>query len=371
MQQQAVEAMQPFDLGIFVAPPGSGKTVLGAYMAALRGVNTLVLVHRKPLLDQWRSQLQRFLGLGAKEVGQIGGGRQKATGCIDVAMIQSLASREGVSDLVGQYGQVIIDECHHAPALNFERVMREVRAKHVLGLTATPYRRDGLPRLLHFQCGPVRFQARRGSGGEEPAFTSRLVVRETRFNGQGTIQDLYGALVADPFRNDLIIRDVRRTLEEGRSPIVLTERREHLDLLAGGLRDAARHVVVLHGGVSAKLRRAALERLGQVPPDEPRLILATGRYIGEGFDDPRLDTLFMAMPIAWKGTLIQYAGRLHREHPGKCEVRIYDYLDDSLPVFRKMFEKRMKGYRAMGYETMEEGARMPLFPAGDVIQSDF
>jgi len=371
MQQQAVETMQPFDLGIFVAPPGSGKTVFGAYMAALRGVNTLVLVHRKPLLDQWRSQLQRFLGLGAKEVGQIGGGRQKATGCIDVAMIQSLASRESVSDLVGQYGQVIIDECHHAPALSFERVMREVRAKHVLGLTATPYRRDGLQRLLHFHCGPVRFQARRGSGGEEPAFTSRLVVRETRFNGQGTIQDLYGALVTDPFRNNLIIRDVRRTLEEGRSPIVLTERREHLDLLAGALRDAAWHVVVLHGGVSAKLRRAALERLAQVPPDEPRLILATGRYIGEGFDDPRLDTLFMAMPIAWKGTLIQYAGRLHREHPGKREVRIYDYLDDSLPVFRKMFEKRMKGYRAMGYETLEEGARMPLFPGGDVIQPDF
>jgi hypothetical protein len=138
----------------------------------------------------------------------------------------------------------------------------------------------------------VRFQARGGSRGDEPAFASRLVIRETRFHGQGTIQDLYGALVADPFRNDLIIRDVRRTLEEGRSPIVLTERREHLDLLAGALGDAARHVVVLHGGVSAKLRRAALERLAQVPPEESRLILATGRYIGEGFDDPRLDTLY-------------------------------------------------------------------------------
>jgi superfamily II DNA or RNA helicase len=285
-------------------------------------------------------------------------------------MIQSLVSREGVSDLVGQYGQVIVDECHHAPAVSFEQVMREVRAKHVLGLTATPYRRDGLQRLLHFQCGPVRFQARGGSRGNEPAFASRLVIRETRFHGQGTIQDLYGALVADPFRNDLIIRDVRRTLEEGRSPIVLTERREHLDLLAGALGDAAPHVVVLHGGVSAKLRRAALERLAQVPPNEPRLILATGRYIGEGFDDPRLDTLFMAMPIAWKGTLIQYAGRLHREHPGKREVRIYDYLDEALPVFRNMFEKRLKAYRAMGYETREEGARLPLFLADDVTHPD-
>lgn len=371
MQQQAAEAMRPFDLGIIVAPPGSGKTVLGAYMAALRGVNTLVLVHRKPLLDQWRTQLQRFLGLGPKEVGQIGGGKQKATGCIDVAMVQSLASREGVDDLVGQYGQVIVDECHHAPAISFERVMREVRARYVLGLTATPYRRDGLQRLLHFQCGPVRFHARGGTKGEEPPFASRLVVRETRFQGQGTIQDLYGALVADPLRNDLIIRDVQRTLREGRSPIVLTERREHLDLLAGALGDAAQHVVVLHGGVPAKIRRAALERLAEVPPEEPRLILATGRYIGEGFDDPRLDTLFMAMPIAWKGTLIQYAGRLHREHPGKREVRIYDYLDDALPVFRKMFEKRMKGYRAMGYETLEEGARLPLFLTDDPTLQEF
>lgn len=354
MQQAAVEAIHSHDLGIFVAPPGTGKTVFGAYMAALRGVNTLVLVHRKPLLDQWRAQLQAFLGLGSKEVGQIGGGRQKPTGRIDVAMIQSLATRKGVSDLIGNYGQVIVDECHHAPAVSFERVMREVRARYVLGLTATPYRRDGLQRLLHFQCGPVRFQVTAKSSAAEQPFVSRLIVRETRFIGQGSIQDLYAALVVDPHRNAMIIRDVQKALTEGRSPIVLTERREHLDLLVEALKEAAQHVVVLHGGVPAKARREALSRLAEVPVDEPRLILATGRYIGEGFDDPRLDTLFMAMPIAWKGTLIQYAGRLHRLHPGKREVQIYDYLDGSMPVFRKMFEKRMKGYHAMGYGSSKD-----------------
>ena len=351
MQQAAVEAIQPHDLGIFVAPPGTGKTVFGAYMAALRGVNTLVLVHRKPLLDQWRAQLQVFLGLGSKEVGQIGGGKQKPTGRIDVAMIQSLATREGVRDVVGSYGQVIVDECHHAPAVSFERVMREVRARYVLGLTATPYRRDGLQRLLHFQCGPVRFQVTANSKAAEQPFASRLIIRETRFVGQGSIQDLYAALVKDPNRNAMIIRDVQKALTEGRSPIVLTERREHLELLVEALKDAAQRVVVLHGGVSAKVRREALAQLAEVPIEEPRLILATGRYIGEGFDDPCLDTLFMAMPIAWKGTLIQYAGRLHRLHPGKREVQIYDYLDDSMPVFRKMFEKRMRGYRSMGYQS--------------------
>jgi superfamily II DNA or RNA helicase len=265
-------------------------------------------------------------------------------------MIQSLASRNGVLDLVGSYGQVIVDECHHAPAVSFERVMREVKARHVLGLTATPYRRDGLQRLLHFQCGPIRYQVHPLSQEGQRPFTNRLIVRETRFFSQGTIQDLYAALVADPLRNTMIIQDVRRALSEGRSPIVLTERREHLDLLMEALKDATTHVVVLHGGVPTKARRMALQRLAEVPPGEPRLILATGRYIGEGFDDARLDTLFMAMPIAWKGTLLQYAGRLHRLHPGKEEVRIYDYLDDSLAVFRKMFEKRMRGYRAMGYQ---------------------
>jgi superfamily II DNA or RNA helicase len=366
-QQAAAEAIHPHDIGIFVAPPGAGKTVFGAYMAALRGVNTLVLVHRKPLLDQWRAQLQVFLGLTSKEVGQIGGGKRKPTTRIDVAMIQSLASSKSVSDLVANYGQVIVDECHHAPAVSFERVMREVRARYILGLTATPYRRDGLQRLLHFQCGPVRFQLAAKSKAAEQPFTSRLIVRETRFLGQGSIQDLYAALVLDSHRNAMIIRDVQKALAEGRSPIVLTERREHLDLLVEALKDAARHVVVLHGGVSAKARRKALAQLAEVPMEEPRLILATGRYIGEGFDDPRLDTLFMAMPIAWKGTLIQYAGRLHRLHPGKQEVQIYDYLDDSMPMFRRMFEKRMRGYRAMGYETDESCESPLLFSSEDDV----
>ncbi|MBP1628350.1 MAG: putative helicase [Holophagaceae bacterium] len=359
VQQAAADAITPHDLGIFVAPPGTGKTVFGAHMIAMRGVNTLVLVHRKPLLDQWCAQLQTFLGLGKKEVGQIGGGKQKATGRIDVAMIQSLVSREGVLDFVGNYGQVIVDECHHAPAISFERVMREVKARYVLGLTATPYRRDGLQRLLHFQCGPIRHQVHPLSQEGQRPFANRLRVRETRFFGQGTIQELYAALVADQHRNAMIIRDVREALSEGRSPIVLTERRDHLDLLMEALQDAAPHVVALHGGVPAKARRTALQRLAEVPPSEPRLILATGRYIGEGFDDARLDTLFMAMPIAWKGSLVQYAGRLHRLHPGKEEVRVYDYLDDSLAVFRKMFEKRMKGYRAMGYR-MDDISALPL-----------
>lgn len=270
-------------------------------------------------------------------------------------MIQSLVHREGVLDLVATYGHVIVDECHHVPAVSFERVMKQIKSRYVLGLTATPYRRDGLQRLLHFQCGPIRFHVQPSSHEGQRPFMNRLVVRETQFFAQGSIQDLYASLVVDPLRNALIIRDVRQALAEGRSPIVLTERRDHLDLLMESLKDAATHVVALHGGVPATARRRALQQLAEVLPNEPRLILATGRYIGEGFDDARLDTLFMAMPIAWKGTLVQYAGRLHRLHPGKEDVRIYDYLDNSLAVFRKMFEKRMRGYRAMGYQVDDSG----------------
>lgn len=354
LQTQATVAFEGHDLGVFVAPPGIGKTVFGAYMAARRGVNTLILVHRKPLLDQWRAQLQAFLGLEAKEIGQIGGGKDKPTGRLDVAMIQSLAGKDGVDDRVGTYGHVIVDECHHLSALSFERVMKAIRAKYILGLTATPIRRDGLQPLIHMQCGPIRFQVAASTRAKETTFHHRLICRETRFLAQGTIQDLFAAVVVDHHRNDLILRDVRKALAEGRSPIILTERRDHLEFLETRLREIAAHVVVLHGGMTPKKRREALARLAEVPPEEPRLILATGRYIGEGFDDARLDTLFLAMPIAWKGTLIQYAGRLHRLHPDKREVQIYDYLDIQMPLFRRMFEKRLKGYRAMGYDLSAE-----------------
>lgn len=358
LQEAGSHALMEEDIGIFVGPPGTGKTVLGAFMTAARGVNTLVLVHRKPLLEQWRAQLQAFLGLEAREVGQIGGGRHKPTGRIDVAMIQSLATRQGVMDLVGEYGHVIVDECHHAPAVSFDRVMRAVRARYVLGLTATPFRRDGLQRLLHFQCGEIRFQ---GPAAHGHAFANRLVLRETRFFGEGKIQDLYAALVNDGMRNALIVRDVQEALGEGRSPIVLTERKDHLERLKVALQHAAQHVVVLHGGIPARQRRLALDQLAEVPEDESRLFLGIGRYIGEGFDDPRLDTLVLAMPIAWKGTLVQYAGRLHRLREGKEEVRIYDYLDASVPVFRKMFDKRLRSYRSMGYQPGEASGHGALF----------
>ena len=355
IQQQTVDELMQHDIGIFVAPPGSGKTVVGAWLAATRNCSTLVLVHRKPLLDQWVAQLSRFLDLPPKEIGTIGAGKNKANGILDVAMMQSLIRKDEVADLVANYGQIIVDECHHLPAFSFERVLGEVKAKYVVGLTATPYRRDGHQPIIHLQCGPTRFSLNRKQQAIDEDFTRRLILRETGFSlsdtdSSITIQEIYARLTSDRQRNHLILSDIRQALAEKRSPILLTERKDHLEYLAGELHDAVKHLVVLHGGMGVKQRRKAMEHLASIPGDEERLILATGRYIGEGFDDARLDTLFLALPFSWKGMLVQYAGRLHRLHPDKVEVQVYDYVDSSVPMLAKMHDKRMKGFKAMEYE---------------------
>jgi superfamily II DNA or RNA helicase len=370
VQEDAAKALLAEDMGVLVAPPGVGKTVVGIYVAAARGVNTLILVHRKPLLDQWVSQLALFLGIPAKEIGQIGGAKQMATKRLDVAMIQSLVRKGNVSDLVAGYGHVVIDECHHLPAVSFERVMSEIKARYVTGLTATPYRRDGHQPIIEMQCGPTRFAVTPKSQMARRPFAHRLFVRETVFrlpdsDRKPTIQEVYSSLATDERRNELILKDVIDALVDGRSPIVLTERKDHLEYLAGKLRSFAKHLIVLRGGMKAKDRREAFAQLAQVPEGEERLVLATGRYVGEGFDDARLDALFLALPVSWKGTLVQYTGRLHRLHPGKSDVRIYDYVDKQVPMLARMFERRRKGYRTIGYH--EEALPPSRPPASEVV----
>jgi len=361
LQKDVVRALLPHDFGVFVAPPGTGKTVVGTHLIAERARTTLVLVHRTQLLDQWRTQLALFLDLKPSEVGQIGGGKRKANGRLDVAMIQSLVRRDEVDDLVSTYGHVVVDECHHVPAVSFERVMRETRARYVTGLTATPQRRDGHHPILQYQLGPVRFSVDPRSEVAKRRFEHRLIVRDTGFTLGGPepsgIQEIYGRIATDPRRNEQILDDVVRALEEGRSPVLLTERREHLDYFAARLKNLARHLVVLQGGMGVKQRREVVAQLASIPDGEERLLLATGRFLGEGFDDARLDTLFLAMPVSWKGTLVQYAGRLHRRHSDKTEVCIYDYVDRNVPMLARMFDRRMKGYRAMGYSLGPEDGR--------------
>jgi superfamily II DNA or RNA helicase len=354
VQRKAARALLREDIGVLVAPPGAGKTVIGTYLIAARSRSTLVLVHRQPLLDQWIAQLSMFLAVAPKAIGQIGAGKHRPNGRLDVAMIQSLVRAERVDDLVATYGHVIVDECHHIPAVSFERVLSEVKARFVTGLTATPRRRDGHHPITELQLGPVRFAVDAKSQAARRPFEHRLIIRDTAFGRDRAvpvdrIQPLYAALATDGQRNRLILDDIATALVEGRSPILLTERKDHLEFLAVSLRGVARHVVVLRGGMTPAERRDASATLAAIPDTESRLIVATGRYIGEGFDDARLDTLFLAMPFSWKGTLVQYAGRLHRLYPGKTEVRIYDYVDREVPILAQMFQKRLRGYRAIGY----------------------
>jgi superfamily II DNA or RNA helicase len=336
------------------ALPASWRNVLGTYHVAQRARSTLILVHRKPLLEQWVAQLAMFLGADEKDVGCDRQRKAQTERPAQMAMIQSLVRKDKVEDLVAGYGHVIVDECHHLPAVSFDRVLSEIRARYVVGVTATPQRRDGHQPITEMQLGPVRFKVDAKAQAASRPFEHKLIVRETAFRmasnrTDATIQEIYRALSNDETRNERVLDDMIAAIHEGRSPILLTERKDHLEYLAKRLRPIVRHVVVLQGGMTAKERRGSVDQLATIPDTAERVVLATGRYIGEGFDDARLDTLFLAMPVSWKGTLIQYSGRLHRLHPGKSEVRIYDYVDREVPMLLRMFEKRLPTYRAIGY----------------------
>ncbi len=357
-QQVAAEAMLKEDTGVLAATSGFGKTVIASYLIAKRKVNTLVLVHRRQLLDQWIAHLINFLGLAPQEVGQFGGGRQRLTGVVDVATIQSLNMKGIVNDLVGEYGHLVIDECHHISAWSFELVARQSKAKYITGLSATVTRKDGHEPIIFMQCGPVRYRVDARQQAAKRPFKHRITVRKTEFklrdefseDNQPSIQEIYKALSDDKSRNAQIVEDVLEVIKVGRYPVILTERRDHLKLLAEQLQPHIQNIIVLKGGMGRKQRRLIQEQLENVPDGEARVVLSTGRYLGEGFDDARLDTLFLTLPISWRGTLAQYAGRLHREHDQKKEVIIYDYLDENVPLLSRMYEKRRRGYKALGYE---------------------
>ncbi|MCA9988890.1 MAG: DEAD/DEAH box helicase [Anaerolineales bacterium] len=357
-QQQAAAALLQHEAGVLAATTGFGKTVIAAYLIAQRQTNTLVLVHRRQLLDQWLAQLTSFLGLAPEAIGQIGSGKRNPTGIVDVATIQSLHRKGVVDDIVGGYGHLIIDECHHISARSFELVARQCKAKYILGLSATVTRKDGHHPIIFMQCGPVRYRVDPKQQAAKRAFQHYVLIRKTAFRleeelepaNRPSIQAIYGALAGDEVRNALIVADVLAAVRAGRHPVVLTERRDHLQHLAERLQPHLAHLIILRGGMGKKQRRRVQEQLDSAADGEPLVILATGRYLGEGFDEARLDTLFLTLPISWRGTLVQYAGRLHRDYHGKQEVIIYDYLDEHVPMLHKMYSKRSRGYATLGYE---------------------
>jgi len=359
-QETVMKSVLRFDMGVLLAPPGAGKTVMGCYAIAKRNLPTLILVHRKPILEQWREHISNLLGMDLDGIGQVGGGKDNQTSVIDLAMIQSLKGIEDLEEFFSPYGFIIVDECHHLPAISFETAIKNAPIRYILGLTATLERRDKLHGLIAMQCGPVRQKM----VVEENALVRSLINHETQFNfpdsEQASIQDVFRSLVQDEARTKMIVEDIGKALADGRRCLVLSHWKEHCDQLAQALTQAGRKPYLLVGTLSKKERAAILEEIQDLPPEKELVVVATGQYLGEGFDCPQLDTLFMAFPISFRGKQIQYVGRILREYPGKEKVVVHDYLDARVPVLKKMNAKRLKVYKQMKFSWTDEND-LPLF----------
>ena len=368
-QLAAINALLMYSNGVLHATTAFGKTVTAAAIIARKKVSTLILVHSKALLAQWHERLTEFLSIDYVEppvpkkrgrhkkfspIGCLDSTDNSLHGIVDIALIQSCLDGDSVKPVVENYGMVIVDECHHVPSVTFENVLKSVKAHTIYGLTATPIRKDGHQPIIFMQCGPIRFSADAKSQITKQSFERYLIPRFTSYRSitddKQSITTLYQSLSEDETRNMLIVEDVCKAVETGRTPIILTNRTAHVTILAEKLRGKVKNVVTLTGTGSTKEKRETLQHLQAISLEEPLVIVGTGKYVGEGFDYPRLDTLFLALPISWKGLVAQYAGRLHRENEGKKDVRIYDYIDIHEPVCDNMYRKRLKGYASIGYK---------------------
>lgn len=348
-QQEALDTVAQHDFGMLVAPTAFGKTVTAAAIIAHRKVSTLVLVHRAELMRQWQERLGSFLDLGGKKIGLIGAGKKKPTGMLDIAVIQSLSRREDLQALLSQYGQIIIDEAHHLSAQSFEAVLNQADARYVLGLSATPVRSNGHHPIIFMQCGPIRHVAKRPTHVPQQLVVHVQHLPTPPIPPHASIQEVIRILSEAEQRNARIVEDALAALAAGRKVLLLTKRTEHLDLLHERLKGIPQPCFLLHGKMKAKERQEVIQRLAELPDDTPHILLASAQLVGEGFDHAPLDTLILTLPISWEGTLQQYAGRLHREHAAKTDILIHDYVELDNPQLSRMWEKRQRGYRAMGY----------------------
>jgi superfamily II DNA or RNA helicase len=374
-QKEAVKTLKTTDIGVLVAPPGFGKTVVGCALIAERQMATLVLVHRQSLLDQWKESMVKFLGLNPKDIGTLGGTTKKTTSKFDLMMLQTLTRMGDLHEIARCYPHVIIDECHHIPAVSFEGVLKQLPARYVLGLTATPYRKDGLEAILFQQCGPVRYECVYTDEGE---LAKTVAIVETGYRSPSEVGPspayhvLMHSLVNDTGRNHRIAADVVKALSAKYFPLLISDRKDHLDILTKGVETMAEAessltqlaIVRLDGDVSIKERRLSLQRIRDLRSQGvPLLVVATAPLVGEGVDLPELDTLVLATPLSFEGRMVQYAGRLHRLVDGKTHVRILDYVDSSNAMLLSMYRNRVKAYRKMGYEIREPHDMLGGYPS--------
>ena len=389
-QQAAADALLRYENGILMAPTGFGKTVIGAYIVGTLKMRTLIIVPKTSLIAQWKDRLAQFLdieddrpplltksGKPSKRkrpvIGQIGGGKRNQSGIVDIATFQSLSAKDDlgitrIKPVVNDYELVICDECHYGAAPQLELVLKNLGARRVYGLSATPKRSDGLEQIIYMHCGPIRHKVSPKEQIAEQGFKRVLYPRFTRIRlasleRDSSFNQVVEALCAHDARNRLIVEDTIAAMESGRTPLVITKRKEHAAELARQLNGNGVETFVLTGDGTAREKREKLERI-QGASDIRYALVATGSYIGEGFDLPRLDTLLLASPYSWEGVITQYSGRLHRESEGKHDVIVYDYIDTSIAMLERMYKKRLKTYAKLGYEitetpeTRELGARI-------------
>ena len=367
-QMRAAKAILEHDNGILAATTSFGKTVVGAYMIAQRKTNTLILVHNTEIQKNWIEDLNKFLDVNAELpeyktktgrikkrkslIGNLHAGHNSMTGIIDVAIFSSLGKSDKINPMLEQYGMVIMDECHHGAAQTVEDVVGSVKAKYVYGLTATPKREDGLEKKVFMQFGPIRFRYTAKERAEKQGIDHFVYPRFTRLVSPSDLKvtEANRAIIECESRNKQIIADVENCIQNGRTPLVLTKYKEHAELLYQRLQGKADYVYLLQGGGSRKAKDKMRIQMRAVPDLESIVLVAIDKYIGEGFNFPRLDTMMLTMPASAEGNIEQFAGRLHRDYDTKTEVIIYDYVDSHIRVLEKMYHKRLRTYKKIGYE---------------------
>ena len=367
-QMRGAKAILEHDNGVLAATTSFGKTVVGAYMIAQRKTNTLILVHNTEIQKNWIEDLNKFLDINAELpeyqtktgrvkkrkniIGKLYAGHNSMTGIIDVAIFSSLGKGDEIDPIIEQYGMVIMDECHHGAAQTVEDVVGSAKAKYVYGLTATPKREDGLEKKVFMQFGPIRFRYTAKERAEKQGIDHFVYPRFTRLVSTSDLKvtEANRAVIECECRNEQIIADVVNCIQNGRTPLVLTKYKKHADLLYQRLQGKADHVYLLQGGGSRKAKDEMRTQMRAVPDEESIVLVAIDKYIGEGFNFPRLDTMMLTMPAAAEGNIEQFAGRLHRDYEAKTEVIIYDYVDSHIRVLEKMYHKRLRTYKKIGYE---------------------
>jgi superfamily II DNA or RNA helicase len=337
------------DMSVLCASTGFGKTVLAIRIICKRNVNTLILVHRVELLNQWKEKLEVFTK--GSEIGLIGASKSKQTHRIDVAMIQTLKNLS-MND-IDKYGQIIIDECHHIAAYTFENILKKSRAKYILGMTATPQRKDGHHPIVFMQCGDIKFKSQSKLQFDEMTVYKSITNVEIE-DYSISLPKLLSNISQYEERNNLIINDIKEAFKRNRKILVLTERVSHLKLLEELCIFFCQNIIVLKGNIKKKDQKETMQKLKDITHSDSFIIIATGKYVGEGFDLPILDTLFLALPVSWKGTLQQYIGRIVRNHENKSSIEVYDYVDSKIERLDKMYVKRRRAYKSLGFSFNKE-----------------